>query len=180
MFLTTAEASWIGIAVGALFTSVNGWIALHGTRRKEHRQRVWDRTVDVYSKVLLMAEGWSVVRQNMMRGFNTDGPVPTVPKVDPEELQHAQVLLDMIGDLRVRNALQSAADAHSAWGDKKRWVIEVQKRNTDDHSLSSSGRDAAATETLSLVEESKTARAAADKRYRELRSAIREVLSEAP
>ena len=72
MVLTTAETTWIGVGLGGLVSFAAARLMLVATRRNDHQQRIWDRTVEVYEQLLIEAGSWAAIRWKAMQTLLTD------------------------------------------------------------------------------------------------------------
>lgn len=131
MFLTTTEATWIGVGIGGAFSGINAGLVLIATRRKDHQQRIWDRTVDLYEHVLFEAASWAATRDKLMRNYRLSGPDREIPSLDQDERQRTLIRLEMFGHRDVQGAFERCADAHWRWAGREQALRAVFDRNEE-------------------------------------------------
>lgn len=180
MFLTTAEAAWIGVAIGGVFSRVNGWIVLSATRRKDHHLRIWDRSSDLYEQVLFEAASWAATRDELMRTYRLSGPEREIPTLDQEERQRTLIRLQMFGHRDVRDAFERCADAHWRWARHEQKLRDAQARNREIVELQIPEEPTSSAQIARLIDERNSVNQVADEQHEELRKAIQGAVRRVP
>lgn len=180
MFLTTAEATWIGVGIGGVFGGLNAWLVLAATRRKDHQQRIWDRTADLYEHVLFEAASWAATRDKLMRTYRLSGPDREIPTLDQDERLRTLIRLEMFGRREVQDAFERCADAHWRWAGCDQAVRDVLDRNKEVIELQVPEDLTPSTKIDRLRKDRNTANQVADEQHEELQRAIHGTVRRVP
>lgn len=128
MDLPTAEATWIGVALGGVLSATSGWIVFVAGRRKEHDQRLWERRTDLYEHILLEAGTWGTARDRAMRTYRLDTE-RKIPELDDADRHRTRIRLIMFGHREVRLAFERYAEAHWKWAGCHQVVLDFYELN---------------------------------------------------
>lgn len=163
-FLTTAEASWLGIAFGAVLAFTASLAAFFLGRRRDHAQRLWERQAELYSEVLVQALQWRHARQG---GRPERGPT----REDRDQFAMSAVRFVAVGHSGVEARYEDMVNAHWQWVGLRRHLLEAQ---------ADSANPASGPEIARYREGEREAREKADSAERELRTSIRQALQRTP
>jgi hypothetical protein len=180
MFLTTAEATWIGVGIGGVLGGVNGRLVLIATRRKDHQQRLWDRTADLYEHVLFEVGSLAAARDKVMRIYRLSRPDREIPTLDEAERERTLIRLEMFGHRDIRDAFERCVDAHNKWRGCALALQAVFERNAEITKLQIPEEQTSSEEVKRLKNERNTANQVADEQHDELRRAIQAAVRRVP
>ncbi|MCG3755836.1 hypothetical protein [Amycolatopsis sp. Poz14] len=179
MFLTTAETTLIGVALGGGFSWGSARIMLVATRSSDHRQRIWTRTVDLYEQLLFQARTWASIREKAMQTLLTESD-REILSLDVAERQSLLIRLEMFGHPQVQAAFERYADAHWQWIASEQARQFAFEQNTEAVAWQGLEQPVSGDEIARLRENRQAANDLADQQHTALRGAVRGVVHRVP